>query len=298
MNKEKIKFFGKITWVSEKGDTVKFHIEGIRFYGPPCEEEKVIIPKILRLSDLDRRDVLFQPSISKRIHSHDEPLKLIKTVIVESIGTGKGPILCRSNQIGGASGFRELYIEDDIAIKPFAFGFLPIQKVRLPKDMINIPTRCFFGCENLKDVNWEELITLRKISAEAFEDCHHLENVSLPKTLCAVGKSAFKGSGLKHLTFKGTKLSSVSSESFALCKDLASVDLTGVGFVAKAAFNGCASLNSVKLDYCLSYIGKRSFSGTAIESADLTLCSIFESKKDIEEAFPKTCALKLPYYAF
>lgn len=79
-----------------------------------------------------------------------------------------------------------------------------------------IPGNCFSDCDMLEDV---DLGRCREIGPGAFSGCVSLERLILPGTLESVGQKAFRGCGLKEISFPES-LMDIGEGAFYDCREL------------------------------------------------------------------------------
>lgn len=160
-----------------------------------------------------------------------------------------------------------------------------LKEVKLNCDCKEIPVNLFEECRSLKDVKLANSIT--KISSFSFKDCEAMANLSLPSSVKSVESYAFNGSRIKELShicdtlslgnncFSNSGLETVEltvlgdslqikAEAFKNCYDLKSVSIYAPDALidnssVTSLFEGCSSLNSVRLDCNLERIGPSMF---------------------------------------
>ncbi len=86
-----------------------------------------------------------------------------------------------------------------------------------------------------------------------------LETIIFPKSLKEIGKSAFSGSGVINIIFKGID-TSIGNEAFAGCSRLEKLSIPG-GSIGEFAFVSCSMLVDVVLGESVTTIGCRAFAG-------------------------------------
>lgn len=83
------------------------------------------------------------------------------------------------------------------------------------ENIINVPTRCFLGCYNLKNIALTDCTTINALS---FANCYNLKNVSFP--ICtSIGNSAFN-SDFKLNSFKAASDCTYGTGCFSKCYGL------------------------------------------------------------------------------
>lgn len=90
-----------------------------------------------------------------------------------------------------------------------------LEFIRLPADLLGVPSGCFSGCTSLKKIEWPQLLMC--IDSYAFYGCQKLET-EIPDTVMEIGCFAFAG-----------------------CKSIKHVDLNGVHYIGPFAFRGCTA---------------------------------------------------------
>lgn len=101
-------------------------------------------------------------------------------------------------------------------------------------------------------------LTVRSISANAFEDAVFLRSVAVPETVAAMGRSVFKGCRALSEIFLPERLRLIEYRTFMDCGSLTRVVVPeGVGIIRTGAFQGCAALEEVVLPEsgCILYSG-------------------------------------------
>ena len=95
------------------------------------------------------------------------------------------------------------------------------------------------------------------------------ETVTVPEfydntKIMSIGKSAFEGnSSLKHVILSANVVN-IDTSAFSRCKNLESIDMTGVRSISPSAFKD-SGLRSAELPDVLENLGRYSFSGTSLE---------------------------------
>lgn len=101
----------------------------------------------------------------------------------------------------------------------------------------NLNKRCFYGCEQLTDINFP---TLKYVGDEALSGCKMLKTINLPECT-EVGWSAFKGCAMQEIVLK--KASSLGENTFSNCSNLETL------YIPKATglmgFDGCTNLQMI-----------------------------------------------------
>lgn len=71
-----------------------------------------------------------------------------------------------------------------------AFKRSPINTIKLPEGIEEIPEKGFLGCENLNEIRIPEGV--KRIGDQAFEDCENIKDVYIPDSVVEIGKDAFR----------------------------------------------------------------------------------------------------------
>lgn len=101
-------------------------------------------------------------------------------------------------------------------------------------------------------------LTVRSISANAFEDAVYLKSVVVPETVSAIGIGVFTGCRALSEIFLPERLRLIEYRTFMDCGSLTRVVVPeGVGIIRTGAFWGCAALEEVVLPEsgCILYSG-------------------------------------------
>lgn len=88
---------------------------------------------------------------------------------------------------------------------------------------------------------------LNIIGDGAFESCHRLEHITIPKGVTTISDEAFEFCGLRDITLpKGVTM--IGRAAFKHCRDLHSIIIPdSVTVIGEKAFNECSSLNTVTI---------------------------------------------------
>lgn len=131
-----------------------------------------------------------------------------------------------------------------------AFNGTLIESIDIPATVTEIGTVAFDFCENLKTVNFDDLINLTNI-----------------------GVNAFEGTALEVVDLSNTKITSTGEASFQYCNNLVSVSLpTCTTTISQASFSGCENLTTLNIpsESELTTIGSSGFWGTGFTELDLS----------------------------
>ena len=99
-----------------------------------------------------------------------------------------------------------------------------VYRVFIPKSVEKIEDSAFEGCENLKEILFEEGSKLRTIGEQVFYKCKNLVKINLPEGLTSIGHSAFNSSGLESIVLP-TTLKRIEDYTFNECKCLKNISL-------------------------------------------------------------------------
>lgn len=143
-----------------------------------------------------------------------------------------------------------------------------ITYVWIPKSLINVYTYRtnmmsseigpFDGCDNLKQIEWEEGIT--KIPYAIFEDCTGLKEITIPEGVMEICEDAFNGCiNLEEIVLP-EGLEAIGESAFSNCGKLKKVDFPdSVIVIEERAFSECISLMEVELPALLKSLGGVAF---------------------------------------
>lgn len=141
----------------------------------------------------------------------------------------------------------------------------------------NLNKRCFYGCEQLTDINFP---TLKYVGDEALSGCKMLKTINLPECT-EVGWSAFKGCAMKEIVLK--KASSLGENTFSNCSNLETL------YIPKATglmgFDGCTNLKTVFAPTAKSITTDISSNATIYCSDKLTNVDFPDEYKDYKYTF-------------
>lgn len=90
-----------------------------------------------------------------------------------------------------------------------AFSYTNVEKISLPSTIYYIGSRCFYGCHNLRSVDFPQ--SLKYINNSAFEDCM-LTTVSLPENV-KIGSSAFQYNQLSMIRLSKEEYNQINSRT-------------------------------------------------------------------------------------
>lgn len=163
--------------------------------------------------------------------------------------------------------------------------------IDLPKWVRKIAPNAFMGYESKLKLNISENIVA--IEMGTFENCHALEEVTIPASVKSIGRAAFKGcSNLKTLYFNATDCVS-EQDVFSECSSLTDVVFAeNVTKIPDSLFTSCSGLKTLTIPNTISEIGVRAF-----ENSGITVLTIPVSVTKIGEGAFLSCEeLSTLYY--
>ncbi len=191
-------------------------------------------------------------------------------------------------------------------INEYAFANLTaLEEVVLPSTLINIGVGAFYGCENLKKINlenvkfinknafsgpWKEvkdendkvidgyyagcaleeidLSSIVAIGDYSFAYCK-LTGLTLPESSQSLGVGAFYGNeDMTSVVFNASKIK-LGTYAFAECSSLVRIDVNAA-VITSYAFHNCSSLTKVTLGQDVAVIGEYAFAGTGVTAFDVS----------------------------
>ena len=114
---------------------------------------------------------------------------------------------------------------------------------------IHLGTYVFYNCTNIGCAIFDIGSLITTIPSYAFYGCINLKSVQFPHSLTSIGSYAFLSCiQLKTIHFLTTKLISLNESCFENCINLEAIDLPdSVKFISKQAFYGCTKITSFTL---------------------------------------------------
>ena len=142
-----------------------------------------------------------------------------------------------------------------------------ITSITIPKTLTNVWGSSnslykgpFYGCDNLKEINFAEGIT--KIPGSLFDYCQSLEEITIPNTVTSIGSYSFNNCTNLISIYIPDGVTEIGEGAFKNCKKLNNVILPKDLLVAEQyVFYGCESLDNIIMPNCISKIYKSSFYG-------------------------------------
>ena len=132
-----------------------------------------------------------------------------------------------------------------------------ITSLTLPSSISSIGNNAFQGCDKLEHINLPEGLTY--LGYGSFLGTSSLKEITIPASISEISASAFYESGIETLTLsEGNQI--VSSEAFAYCKNLKSVDIVStINEIGYCAFAFCPNLETVTFSSGDLIFGKEAF---------------------------------------
>ena len=158
-------------------------------------------------------------------------------------------------------------------IRPSAFSCCKsLTEITIPKSLTDCNSYgdgIFYGCSNLKTINFEKGIT--RIPAFLFHGTDGLEEIDIPETVTTIGYSAFEN--CKNLTtVTGMKnVTKIGDNAFYNCSNLKEITIPDtVESMGTSIFYGCTSLKSVVLpNKRVNITGSTFYNCSSLESITL-----------------------------
>ncbi|MBE5958323.1 MAG: hypothetical protein E7254_05595 [Lachnospiraceae bacterium] len=155
------------------------------------------------------------------------------------------------------------------------------ESVVLPDGLVEIGDYAFSLCSNLKNINFPN--TLKRIKIGAFEKCTSLRNVTFPDSVEHIGNDAFANCQSmtsialpKNIKGKDEIAQNDSNVGIGANVFMGCTSVTNVTFgdvltkIPEGLLKGCTSLSSVTIPERIVAIGAAAFSGTGLESINLS----------------------------
>lgn len=139
-----------------------------------------------------------------------------------------------------------------------------LKRVNVSYSVEYLADKCFWGCENLVEVQLPE--SIRGIGDSAFFNCYALTSVGNIPHVRSYSRAAFwNASSLKEFKFaEGT--TAIPESFFMGCESLESVYLPAtITSIGESAFYGCLSLTGITLTDAMNYFGQNAFLGVPVE---------------------------------
>ena len=185
-----------------------------------------------------------------------------------------------SSAFSGCLSLKSIAIPSGVSvIGSYAFSDCKsLESIDIPKCVEEL-NYVFYNCVSLKNVNFCEDGSLKKIGNSAFSGCSALVKIDLPNTLTVIGGSAFNGcSKLLEIRIPDSVIT-VEDDAFKNCVSLAIVVIgDGVTSIDTYVFKGCISIVSVT-------IGKNMISNPDFEDSPKIAEIINRSELDIVKGY-------------
>lgn len=121
----------------------------------------------------------------------------------------------------------------------FSFCYA-LQKIIYDGKPSKIPSRTFYDCCNLKNLDEWDLTQVESVEVEAFGGCCNLKSVSFPQCT-VIAEEAFNACyGLKKISFP--QCATIKDYAFRSCCSLNKVEMPLCTTIGDYAFRGCCSL--------------------------------------------------------
>ncbi|MCD8215834.1 MAG: leucine-rich repeat domain-containing protein [Clostridiales bacterium] len=118
--------------------------------------------------------------------------------------------------------------------------------IYIPASVENIGDGCFYYCENLKKVTFEDSSRLTNIGQSAFMYCTSLTDISIPTGIANIESYTFYGCTSMSDVFIPTGVTSLGSKSFSKCSTLKTVSImNNATTISEDAFSSCSSLDTI-----------------------------------------------------
>lgn len=143
---------------------------------------------------------------------------------------------------------------------------IPIKKVVLKEGSHFVFDECLKYNTDVEEVVLPEGIV--QIGKEAFRSCKNLKKINIPKSVTLISSEAFSFTAIESIEIP-ENLKGINNYVFYHCSNLRNIVLPDtIQWVGESAFCGCKQLKKINLPN-ISWIGRDSFSGSALESITL-----------------------------
>jgi hypothetical protein len=133
-----------------------------------------------------------------------------------------------------------------------------LSAIVFPASLLKVSAEVFRGCAALTAVEFFGNLSLE---TGIFRDCVSLTSVTLPEGVREIGYEMFYGcTSLVSVTLPSS-VYSVATSAFEGCTSLATVSASGLSFIGRRAFYGCAALSGLPATTVLRSIGDEAFLG-------------------------------------
>ena len=137
-----------------------------------------------------------------------------------------------------------------------------LTKISLPVSIKVIEDFAFYGCDKLKEVNFESSVNMTRIGKSAFENCSSLEVFEFPDFVRRIEPSSFSGcSSLKDFKISPKSfLEHIDSHAFKCCLSLESFNIPSfVQTIGLSSFYNCVNLKNINIPKTCREIGDYAF---------------------------------------
>ncbi|MBQ7379204.1 MAG: leucine-rich repeat protein [Clostridia bacterium] len=163
-----------------------------------------------------------------------------------------------ANAFAKQSALRSVTIPDSVtAIGAFAFADCSaLESIVLPLNLSEIPESMCQGCSSLKKIDLDGITVIGK---KAFYGCSAMRNLTIAQSVISIGDEAFAScTGMTSVKFTNN-IEDMGSDIFNGCTELLKADLGALVHIAESMFDGCNSLNDVKVCENMTEIGATAF---------------------------------------
>ena len=119
-----------------------------------------------------------------------------------------------------------------------------LKKVFLPDTIKKIKNEAFCGSYKLEKINNNNQLLVENIGFKAFKDCKKLKGLKL-ESLKTLGKSVFENCECLLFVILSNKLEVLEENTFLNCSSLQNITLTKSIRIVKNAFVGCENLKQI-----------------------------------------------------
>lgn len=152
-----------------------------------------------------------------------------------------------------------IFIPDSVRVMDISLLPKELEHIHLPSSLEYINYYLFSGCEKLKKINIPA--NVKKIGKEAFKGSN-IKHLTVPDSVTELDEAAFADMYyLKSITLSKS-LTELPHETFRNCASLQNLDIpNGVTEIYEKAFQTCISLQSINIPSSVKTIGNNVFSG-------------------------------------
>lgn len=140
-----------------------------------------------------------------------------------------------------------------------AFAYSSIDKFELPEAVKTIPSNCYAGCFNIKNLNLPENIETLKTKAFYFNK--NLETINLNTKIKEIPSYCFTGSSITSITIPNN-VSNIGSYAFSGCSKLTTINYSNkVSIIPNYCFQNCTSLTEVTIPSTVKTLNAGAYAG-------------------------------------